>query len=201
MKAGELIPEDSQESRFIEISDSIKNFKLDYINALEYHKGSSWWGVSVAFRCMQVASKLLSKKKLWSRDNLHITTGHSGQGVLDALDHVTHCIRNDRLVFDEQLKSTTGCSKDMRFLWTFKQDNTRQNKTILTIRLVDGFVPDSLYEIVDRRNQGDPLADDPEKFIALKKELSLKIWAKKLIEVFHWTLNEGNQEEVQVPNA
>ncbi|MCH8163413.1 MAG: hypothetical protein IIA99_04895, partial [Proteobacteria bacterium] len=65
----------------IKIADHGEIQVLSYAGLLDYHKGDAIWGLSVAFRALQLAASLFSRESLWDRKDLFIVSNHPGPGV------------------------------------------------------------------------------------------------------------------------
>ena len=160
-----------EESREITIADNGKLVELNYSGLEDFHTGDSWFGCTVGYRAMQIASVNLSTKTIWERDNLYIVSAHPGNGVLDAIEFVTCCISKNRFNLTPKVADKTHCSRDMEFEWWVSD-----GRTTINIKLRNGIIPDSFYDLLDRINSD--LADSKDKndFSNIKLNLSAHLW-------------------------
>ena len=151
---------------------------IDYRELENFHCGDSWFGCTVGFRAMQVAATTFAKTSDWSRDNLYIVSGHSGPGVKDAIDLVTHCVSAKRFrLLDESAKKT--CSRAMKFEWWLSDGGITVH-----IKLHDNIVPDAFYQLLDRLNTNAEQANDRKRFNQYKTDLSCQLWQQDLDNLF-----------------
>lgn len=160
------------------IADRGKVRHLTYAGLLDFHKGDSWWGLSVGFRALQLAGKVLSKERLWDREQLRVKSGHPGPGVRDAIEYVTHCVSRKRF-FLAIPKHAMRCSRDMRFEWWVSDA-----RETVKVRLRRGFVPDAFYDLLDRLNTPQECPEDRQHFDDYKRELSNRLWWVRLEDPF-----------------
>ncbi len=77
------------------INDNGKLVSISFNDVLNYHTGNAWFGLSIAFRALELAESTFKKANLiWDRDQLTIVSAHPGPGVKDAIEYITHCISN-----------------------------------------------------------------------------------------------------------
>lgn len=161
---------------------------LEYREALESHGGDSWFGVAVGFRMLQAAGLALSQPRLWDRRDLLVTSCHPGDGVRDAVEYVTRCVSRNRYVLD---CTGSGCSRAMQFSW-----RVRHAGTVAAVHLRGDFVPDELFELLDRIGSSRELRQDRVRFASLKWELAEAIWQQPLARLFlvemHYRAAAGN---------
>ena len=171
---------------FIKIADANEELELDYQQALAFHEGNSIWGVTVAFRMLQLAGNFFNNNKIWNRNDLFIISGHPGPGVKDAIEFVTHCISNNRFQLQAGCEDK-GCSRNMKFEWLITH-----GKESCTIKLRGDFVPAEFYDCLDRLNTDQEQNTDKELFKKFKQELSDNIWQERLQDVFWIEMNPMN---------
>ena len=159
----------------IKIADHGEIQVLSYAGLLDYHKGDAIWGLSVAFRALQLAASLFSRESLWDRKHLFIVSNHPGPGVRDAIEYVTHCISHNRFRLTEEIKHEEKCTSTMKFEW-------RIDYGIHThvINLRDNFVPNEFYELLDRLHTDQERLDDKKNFNEFKILLAKKIWREPI---------------------
>jgi len=148
----------------IKIADHGEIQLLSYAELLDYHNGDSIWGLSVAFRALQLAASLFSRESLWDRKDLFIVSSHPGPGVRDAIEYVTHCISDNRFRLAEEIIE-----------WKI---NYGVHSQLITLR--DDFVPNEFYELLDRLNTEQETLEDKKYFDEFKASLVDKIWHKPI---------------------
>ena len=166
------------EGLLVRILDRGEVQTLEYSGAMSEHKSSLWWGTAVGYRAMQMAAIGMSTQGLWSRENLYIVSGHPGPGVLDSIDHVTHCRQNDRLHVVQNPQCQNKCNSAMKFDWWVSDGE----KTIV-VRLRPDFVGRDFYELADRLGPN-ATPEDRKEFEVSKVTLSTRIWNGPLEENF-----------------
>ena len=167
------------ESTTIQIMEQGAKINLDYPEARAFHMGNSWWGVAVGYRALQSAETLLSQSEKWSRENLHVVSGHPGPGVRDAINYVTRCVERNRYFLINDLIETAGCSRDMKYEWWITDD-----EQTVAVTLRPDFVPEELNDILDRLGGSGERKRDRQRFDALKLELESKLWLEPLTRNF-----------------
>lgn len=167
------------EGLLIHVVDHGKVLTLDYQEATAKHQRSLWWGTAVGYRAMQVAAMALSKKQLWSRDNLIVVSGHPGPGVLDSLNYVTCCADTGRLTVMQNANCTNRCNSEMKFEWWVSDGQQTAH-----VMLREDFVPDEFYQLIDRRVYSETREDDDKLFELYKVNLSSRIWVDPLFDNF-----------------
>lgn len=159
----------------IKIADHGEIQLLSYAELLDYHNGDSIWGLSVAFRALQLAASLFSGESLWDRKDLFIVSGHPGPGVHDAIEYVTHCISHNRFRLTEEIMHEEKCTSAMKFEWKISYDI---HLHVVTLR--DDFVPNKFYELLDRLNTNQERLEDKKYFDEFKATLVDKIWREPI---------------------
>ncbi len=165
----------SVQKRSIKIADNGEVHTLHYDNLLEYHQGDSIWGLSVAFRALQLAAELFSEKYIWDRNNLFIISSHPGPGVRDAVEFITHCISRNKFQLADKIDRDMQCSSNMEYKWEIRCDTHAKE-----IVLKDDFVPIEFHELLDRLNTKKEKSKDKEKFKDFKNSLVEKIWSEPI---------------------
>ena len=152
---------------------------IDYRELENYHQGDSWFGCTVGFRAMQVAAMTFAKTIPWSRDKLYVVSGHPGHGVKDAIDLVTQCVSAKRFrLLDES--ASKACSRGMKFEWWLSDGGITVH-----IKLRDNIVPDAFYQLLDRLDTNDELANNRDRFMQYKQDLSCQLWHQSLDAAFN----------------
>lgn len=169
----------------IQIRDAGTPLTLDYADALRAHEGESWFGVAIGFRMLQAAAAALSVHALWDRAELQVVSGHPGNGVRHAIEFVTRCVSRGQYRLDNQ-PGTSGCSRRMRFSWEVTNGRTRVN-----LNLVEGFVPEELFALLDRRGTRDERGEDAARFTGLKIQLAERVWNRNLEHLFRVYLHNA----------
>ena len=177
-----------------------KATSFDYHDLKTFHQGDSWFGCTVGFRAMQIAERELSNKTLWSRDSLHIVSGHPGAGVKDAIELITATVSSNHFQLLDNI-STQGCSRNMKFEWWLSD-----GKKTLHIKLRESFVPESFYEQLDLLGSDNKLSNDEKKdernkFEQMKSDLSDKLWKQSLNTAFEFEFLSTPLKAGDLPNA
>lgn len=168
----------------ITIKDQDSVHTLTYQDALNFHEGTSWFGVAVAFRALQIAGETLSNADgLWHRNQLYIVSGHPGPGVRDAIEYVTHCVSMDHYRLTEEVAGQTSCGADMKFHWWVS--NGQQTAIV---DLQQGFVPMSFTDRLDRLGTDKELSNDQALFDAEKKKLADELFQSTAADNFRCQL-------------
>jgi len=160
----------------LQIADMGMPLTLDYEQALAAHGGESWFGVAVAFRMLQAAGRALSRRRLWDRQRLWISSGHPGNGVRDAVEFVTRCVSRDRYRVESD---GGGCGPAMRFAW-----QVGQGGELVRLQLRHDFVPQELYQLLERIDSQQEQRQDRVRFAALKWQLAEQVWREPLARLF-----------------
>ena len=169
----------SIESTTLQIADRGVILTLDYAGARATHDGDSWWGVAVGFRAMQVAAGLLSQSQLWTRDQLHVDSGHPGPGVRHAIDYVTRSVERGRFHLLKEQAGRSSCSRDMKYEWRLEH-----GKMTAVVCLRPDFVPGPFYDLLDRLGSDHERQRDRRDFDAFKVDLEARIWNEPLAASF-----------------
>jgi len=159
----------------IKIADHGEIQLLSYAELLDYHNGNSIWGLSVAFRALQLAASLFSGESLWDRKDLFIVSGHPGPGVRDTIEYVTHCISHNRFRLAGEIMHEEKCTSAMKFEWRI---NYGLHSQLITLR--DDFVPVEFYDLLGRLNTDKERLDDKKNFDEFKTTLADKIWLEPI---------------------
>lgn len=162
----------------LEIADGDRRLTFSYQQALDFHQGNAYWGCALAFRMLQRAGGLLSSDGLWQRNRLQITSGHPGPGVRDTLELVTGCVSDGRFTLDCESREAR-CVGRMKYEWTIS-DGTRE----VTLKLMDGLVPDAFLQILDRIDHDQATDEDRAQLESYKRQMTDRIWQMSLEEVF-----------------
>lgn len=155
-----------------------KPVEVNWADALAFHDSDSPFGLAVAFRMLQAASKALSQHRLWDRDDLFVVSGHPGAGVRDAVECVTGCVSRGRYRVDGA-DDARDCSPAMRFDWEIGD-----GRAVVALHLRDDFVPEELFALLERRNTPRQPDGDPARLAALKRELADRVWDEPLASLF-----------------
>ena len=180
----------------IKIADHGEIQLLSYAGLLDYHKGDSIWGLSVAFRALQLAASLFSRESLWDRKDLFIVSSHPGPGVRDAIEYVTHCISHNRFRLAEEIMHEEKCTSTMKFEWKINYDIHSH-----VITLCDDFVPNEFYELLDRLNTEQERSEDKKYFDEFKTSLVKNIWCEPITSSYlinNNTVNETIKECIKI---
>ncbi|MGH8127759.1 MAG: hypothetical protein ACRETC_05245 [Gammaproteobacteria bacterium] len=169
----------SREVQSLQIADGGKVLTLNYADALTAHGGESWFGVAVGFRMLQATGEALSQQRLWDRNDLFVLSGHPGGGVRDVIEYVTRCVTRKRFRV-ESGNTESGCRRGMRFAW-----EVGDGVSVAMTRLRDGFVPEELYVLLDRRRTPAERTHDDRNFAALKRRLAQRVWDEPLAQLFN----------------
>ncbi|MGH6612155.1 MAG: hypothetical protein ACRECQ_18075, partial [Burkholderiaceae bacterium] len=153
-----------------------------YAGLEDFHQGDSWWGLSVGFRALQLAGKVLSRRQLWDREQLRVKSGHPGAGVRDAVEYVTHCVSRKRFSLAMPAYAMR-CSRDMRFEWRISDEHDT-----VEVRLRRGFVPNAFFDLLDRLNTPRERPEDHQRFDEFKLALSDRLWHVRLEDPFAVTV-------------
>ncbi|MDX8386080.1 MAG: hypothetical protein R8M11_06145 [Gallionella sp.] len=172
----------------IEIADNGEVQILSYDELLKYHKGDSVWGLSVAYRALQLTANLFSGKNLWDRKNLFIVSSHPGPGVRDAIEYVTKCISRNQFRLTEDTKHQTSCSSSMKYEWKISYE---AHSHVITLR--NDFVPNEFYGLLDRLNTNKERLDDKKNFDEFKNSLVKKIWCEPITSSYLLNTNSVNE--------
>jgi len=162
----------------LDIANGNKRLTFSYQQALDFHLGNAYWGCALAFRMLQRAGGLLSGNGLWDRNRLQVTSGHPGPGVRDTLELVTGCVSGERFTLDCESREAR-CVGRMKYAWIIS-DGVRE----VSLKLMDGFVPDAFLQILDRIDHDQATDADRAQLEAYKRQMSDRIWQLSLDEAF-----------------
>jgi hypothetical protein len=162
----------------LEIADGDQRLTFSYRQALDYHKGNAYWGCALAFRMLQRAAGLLSRKGLWDRNRLQVTSGHPGPGVRDTLELVTGCVSDGRFTLDCE-SHEARCVGNMQYAWTLSDGTTE-----VSIKLMDTLVPDAFLQLLDKIDHNPATPDEQARLERFKQQMTGRIWEMTLEEAF-----------------
>ena len=163
----------------IRIADNGRVQTLDYDDLLQYHKGNAVWGLSAAFRALQLGANIFSQENIWDRRELFIISSHPGPGVRDAIEYVTRCISRNKFELADATDKHRRCSGNMQYKWQITcGGHTRE------IALRDEFVPTEFYELLDRLSTEKQKPEDKKRFDTVKNTLVEKIWNQPIASSF-----------------
>jgi hypothetical protein len=178
----------------ISIIDNGKVVSISFNDVLKYHTGNAWFGLSIAFRALELAESTFKKANLiWDRDQLTIVSAHPGPGVKDAIEYITHCISNQKFSLTEECTDTNSCNSNMRFAWWVSNDT---HTAFISLR--QNFIPDLFNELLDRLGTTNEQGDDQLDFSRLKQDLANKILQQPLLDNFHCNLYHGSVKPGQL---
>lgn len=162
----------------IKINDNGTLLKLNYEDALKFHKGNAYWGCALAFRMLQYAAKLLSHEKTWERQKLTIESGHPGPGVRDTIEYVTGCVSTGQYLLTCGT-TEARCVSDMEFSWKVSDGNQT-----LQLKLAEGIVSPEFLGLLDKINRNLADKEHHERLEILKKSMTEEIWSLDLEQAF-----------------
>lgn len=162
----------------LKIADGDRVLRFDYRQALDFHRGNSYWGCALAFRMLQRAGALLSRERLWDRNRLYLVSGHPGPGVRDTLELITGCVSGGRLRLEGGPREAR-CVADMAYRWRL-DDGVR----ILTVQLAEGIVPPGFLQLLGKIDQAPASEADKERLEAYKRSMTESIWQMSLETAF-----------------
>jgi hypothetical protein len=162
----------------LKIADGDQVLTFDYKQALDFHRGNSYWGCALAFRLLQRAAPLLSGKRLWDRRRLQVLSGHPGPGVRDTLELVTGCVSGGRLRLEGGPREAR-CVGDMAYRWRLN-DGTHE----VALQLADGIVPPEFLQLLDKIDKQPATDADKAELEAYKRSMTESIWRMSLEEAF-----------------
>ncbi|MEJ2455711.1 MAG: hypothetical protein P8103_16360 [Candidatus Thiodiazotropha sp.] len=171
-----LVPTD-QPTR-LEIADGGRILCFSYAQALDFHRGNSYWGCALAFRMLQRAAPLLSRQRLWDRNRLQVVSGHPGPGVRDTLELVTGCVSDGRFSLEGGPREAR-CVGDMAYRWHLSDDTTE-----LSLQLADGIVPPQFLQLLDKIDKTPATEADKAQLEAYKQSMTRTLWGMPLEAAF-----------------
>ena len=169
---------ENSQPKTLDIADGERRLSFSYRQALEFHQGNAYWGCALAFRMLQRAAGLLSRDGLWDRNRLQVTSGHPGPGVRDTLELVTGCVSSGRFSLDGGNREAR-CVGDMKYAWTLSDGTTE-----VSIKLVDGLVPDAFLALLDKIDREPATAEEQARLEAFKQAMTDRIWQMTLEQAF-----------------
>jgi hypothetical protein len=162
----------------IHINENGARLTRNFEDALKFHQGNAYWGCALAFRMLQYAEKLLSREKLWERQNLTIESGHPGPGVRDTIEYVTGCISAGRFILTCDT-TEARCVSGMDYSW-----QVNDGQRCLKLKLAEGIVSSEFFRLLDKINRNEANAQQVERLEWLKRAMMEKIWSLDLEQVF-----------------
>jgi hypothetical protein len=178
----------------ISIIDNGKVVSISFNEVLKYHTGNAWFGLSIAFRALELAANTFKKANLiWNRDQLTIVSAHPGPGVKDAIEYITHCISNHKFSLTAECTDSNSCNSNMRFAWWVSNDT---HTAFISLR--QNFIPDLFNELLDRLGTTNEQGDDQQDFSRLKQDLANKILQQPLLDNFHCDFYRGTIKPEQI---
>ncbi len=182
------------------IGDMDNEVRVSYLQCLESYDGDALWGLTCAFRMLQLAQQLLSGENLWQRQKLYTVSAHPGPGVRYCVEYVTHCDSAGRYCLLPACENQNGCTRDMQYTWWLSDDQ----KTV-RISLRNHFIPDSFFTLLDQVNNEQ--LDAAEKatirhaFNAAKQSLAKSIWQYPVHEIFACSIRNEYLAPGKLPAA
>ncbi|HIM54280.1 MAG TPA: hypothetical protein EYI82_02180 [Gammaproteobacteria bacterium] len=184
----------ASENTSIRIIDKDKVITISCSDVLKYHTGNAWFGVAIAFRALELAENTFKKSNLiWDRGQLSIVSAHPGPGVKDAIEHITHCVSNQKFSLTEECLDSNSCNSNMQFSW-WVSNNTHT----AFISLRQNFIPELFNELLDRLGTTNEQGDDQQDFSRLKQDLANMILQQPLLDNFHCDLYRGSIKPEQI---
>ena len=178
----------------ISIIDNDKVISISFNEVLKYHTGDAWFGLSIAFRALELAASAFKKANLiWNRDQLTIVSAHPGPGVKDAIECITHCISNQKFSLTAECADTNSCNSNMQFAWWVSNDT---HTAFISLR--HNFIPELFNKLLDRLGTINEQGDDQLDFSRLKQDLANKILQQPLLDNFHCNLYHGSVKPGQL---
>ncbi len=171
-----LVPTDQSTS--LEIADGERILHFDYRQALDFHRGNSYWGCALAFRMLQRAAPLLSRQRLWDRNRLHVVSGHPGPGVRDTLELVTGCVSSGRFKLEGGPREVR-CVGDMQYRWRLSDGSAE-----ISLQLADGIVAPGFLQLLDKIDKAPASEEDKAALEAYKQSMTRAIWNMPLAAAF-----------------
>jgi len=162
----------------LEIADGDRILRFNYAQALDFHQGNSYWGCALAFRMLQRAAPLLSQKRLWDRNRLHVVSGHPGPGVRDTLELVTGCVSDGRFSLEGGPREAR-CVGDMVYRWRLSDATTE-----LSLQLADGIVDPRFLQLLDKIDKTPASESDKAVLEEYKQSMTRAIWGLSLEQAF-----------------
>ncbi len=171
-----LVPTDQPTE--LEIADGERIRRISYAQALDFHRGNSYWGCALAFRMLQRAAPLLSRQRLWDRNRLQVVSGHPGPGVRDTLELVTGCVSGGRFSLEGGPREAR-CVGDMQYRWRLS-DGTGE----ISLQLADGIVAPEFLQLLDKIDKAPAGEEDKAALEAYKQAMTRAIWSMPLEAAF-----------------
>jgi hypothetical protein len=165
-------------STLLEIADGDRVLRFDYVQALDFHRGESYWGCALAFRMLQRAAPLLSQERLWDRNCLQVVSGHPGPGVRDTLELVTGCVSGDRFHLSGGPREAR-CVGDMEYHWQLYDGNHE-----VSLWLADGIVDPEFLRLLDKIDRAPATDDEKSRIESYKQSMTETIWRLSLEQAF-----------------
>jgi hypothetical protein len=162
----------------IHINENGALLTRSFEDALKFHQGNAYWGCALAFRMLQYAEKLLSRDKLWERQNLIIKSGHPGPGVRDTIEYVTGCVSAGRFILTCNA-TEARCISDMDYSW-----QVNDGERSLKLKLADGIVSSEFLQLLDVINRNQASDQQYQRLESLKQGMMEKIWSLDLEQAF-----------------
>jgi len=171
-----LVPTD--QSTTLQITDGERTLRYDYVQALDFHQGNSYWGCALAFRMLQRAAGPLARAGAWERNRLQVVSGHPGPGVRDTLELVTGCVSGGRFQLEGGPREAR-CVGDMHYRWRLGDGVTE-----LRLQLAEGIVPPGFLQLLDRIDRAPASDGDKAALERYKRAMTEAIWRMPLEAAF-----------------
>lgn len=85
------------------VTDHGTNITIGYDDLLKYHGRTYIAGVAMAYKLMELAVAKFSEHAVISRENIKLSIGVNGPGIIDAIEMITRAKSHDRLTVDQKI--------------------------------------------------------------------------------------------------
>ncbi len=163
----------------IKVLEKGKELSYTFDELLKYHGVGYPGGVAHAFKVMQRAFPLLDNGKRLERREISIVTAFPGPGGLDALEMVTRCRSDGRLLADKNLPEAANVLESPHGRYYFR---FYYRGTIVVVTIKPGFVRP---EFIKMARIKDRTAEEEKLLAEMKLEMAGRLLKARAEDVYN----------------
>lgn len=171
------------------IKDRNDILQIHYEDLIKYHGRLFIGGVAMAFKAMQLASRLLSGRDgIWSREKISFKSamGPEARGVLDAVEMATRALTSGDLIADTSIPARIPAPRSPnggKYYFEFHYDGT-----VLAIAVKEGIIARDFIDYARKELSGSIKYSEESRLQEVKEELAAALMAGEPECFFNWKI-------------
>lgn len=171
------------------IKDRNDILQIGYEDLVKYHGRLFIGGVAMAFKAMQLASRLLSSRdSIWSREKISFKSamGPEARGVIDAVEMATRALTRGELIADTTVSARIAAPDSPnggKYYFEFHYDGI-----VLAIAVKEGVIANDFIDYARKELTGSIKCSDEARLQEVKEELAAALMAGEPESFFNWEL-------------